>query len=574
MDGIRYWIEAEGNGHWFFIAFPVCLFILFIWFKGRRVRFLIPSLLISTVIINPWFYKKWNELGLYAYWRILWIVPVIPVIAGVIPSITEKIRKSWLKSIVVAIGIGMFVFGGTFLYNGPGGSFVEANNAAKLPDNVVAVADRLLEFDKHPRVITQDPVGVYIRQYTGSIDTLYGRDLHGYIHTASKSAQEINQAINTDSFSTISEEMLNEEYDYLVMISRETDDSLKLIDCIGQFSIYAANGNPTKRVIRNEQGQVISISILDENGKLINNENGIATIIFDYDSEGNIIREFHTNVEGEGVADDKGIAGYEWAWDNFEHIVMERTLGENGKPITAFQRYAEVRREFRGDKVVREQYYDEEGNPAIQLAGYAGIAQEWNDNRLVSKVYLDADGNPINRIDGYSKADWANTDVVFYDIDGNTVPLEGINLYRERTVNLDGWSEWITPNLDTNNHGLVIGYYNLGEKKEEDVYSCQFEIEFKNVSCSNPDSFLFCTQGTTDGAWSVWNPWDHIVYLTDVPEDGIYHYSTTCVIDKKMAEAKEFQIGFRCDNWDTGSFRIRKIKIEKSNVPSDWSPGI
>lgn len=90
MDGIWYWIETEGIGHWFFIAFPVCFLCLFIWFKGRRVRFLIPSLLISLIIINPWFYKKWDELGLYAYWRILWVVPVIPVVAGLVPSITER----------------------------------------------------------------------------------------------------------------------------------------------------------------------------------------------------------------------------------------------------------------------------------------------------------------------------------------------------------------------------------------------------------------------------------------------------------------------------------------------------
>ena len=82
------WIETEGSGHWFFYAYPAALLFLFIWLKGRRASFLIPSLLITVVIINPFFVRKWNELGLYAYWRILWIIPVL---AAVVPGITEKI---------------------------------------------------------------------------------------------------------------------------------------------------------------------------------------------------------------------------------------------------------------------------------------------------------------------------------------------------------------------------------------------------------------------------------------------------------------------------------------------------
>ena len=109
MDESRYWIETEGTGRWFFIECPVALLCLFIWFRGRKVRFLIPSLLISIVIINPLFYKKWDELGLYAYWRILWVVPVIPVVAVLVPSITERIHKEWFKAVIAATGVGLIM---------------------------------------------------------------------------------------------------------------------------------------------------------------------------------------------------------------------------------------------------------------------------------------------------------------------------------------------------------------------------------------------------------------------------------------------------------------------------------
>ena len=231
MEGIRYWIGIEGTGHWFFVAFPVILICLFIWFKGRRVRFLVPSLLISLIIINPLFYKKWDELGLYAYWRILWVVPVIPVVAGIVPNITERISQSWIKAVVTAVGVGLVVFGGTFLYNGTGGSFVEATNAAKLPDYVVQIADKLLELDENPRVIAQDPIGVYIRQYTGKIDTLFGRDLSGYILPVEEKTRSINEFLNNGEKKPIAQYMLDDGFDHLIY-NGDAGECFELVDKI------------------------------------------------------------------------------------------------------------------------------------------------------------------------------------------------------------------------------------------------------------------------------------------------------------------------------------------------------
>ena len=92
---MEYWITAVGTGHYFIFVFPVCLLILFAWFNGHRIQFLIPSLIITLVIVNPWFYKYWENLGLYAYWRILWLLPVVPVLAGTIPAIIEKTRNKY-----------------------------------------------------------------------------------------------------------------------------------------------------------------------------------------------------------------------------------------------------------------------------------------------------------------------------------------------------------------------------------------------------------------------------------------------------------------------------------------------
>lgn len=502
MDGIRYWIETEGTGHWFFVAFPVCLLALFIWFKGRRVTFLIPSLLMSIVIINPWFYKAWEKLGLYAYWRILWIVPVIPVIAALIPCISERIQWSWMKAVVAAVGVGLIVFGGTFLYNGTGGTFVEAANAAKLPDYVVQIADRLLELDDHPRVITQDPVGVYIRQFSGKIMTLYGRDILGsYISTPNDNAKKVNAILNDphSNKAEVAQLMANEGYDYLIY-SGSLDQNFKHVNNVGNYNIYKTLVSPSKIKERNDMGQITTVSTVNEHGKLINNEISYSTIHVRHDTYNNLIAEWRTNAEGRIVEYPTGHAFMEQEWENADELKLRR--------------------------------------------------------------YLDTDRNLTQRMDGYSRVEWiVNSEGVrsihLYNASGEEISIEGLNLAVFEEGASEEWSDWITPQYDISNSTFTIGKVILGDKTAGDVYSCQIEIEFQGVAATEGRRFLFRTQGAQDGSWEAGNVWNNkIVDITEPVEDGLYRYGASTRITEEMASISSFDVGFRCDNWASGAFRV------------------
>ena len=541
MDGIRSWIEAEGSGHWLFAAFPVILLCLFIWFKGRRVRFLIPSLIISIVIINPWFYRAWDELGLYAYWRILWIIPVIPVAAGLVPSISEKFKKTWVKSIVAAVGVGAVVFGGTFIYNGAGGSFTVAANASKEPDYVVQIADRLLELDEHPRVVAQYPIGVYLRQYTGEVDSLFGRDnAANHIGFPSADAMMAHRVLSDPAAdkSIIAQFMLDDDYDYLVY-SGNAGESFERVDVVGDYGIYKAVGKPTVVKDRNELGQVISITVVDDNGKPVNNENGHSTVAYTYDDNGYVSRLFRSDKDGNGIDGE------------------ERKLDASGR-------------------VVDDYKLDANGKRCEQQAGFYGYTQRYDQaGKLLSRTYIDSEGNTLNRSDGFSKVVWEAQDTItsvkLYDKDGNKADIKGVNLMPDQ----DGsWSDWMTPKPVVENCCFVIGAVNLGEKAEGDAYSCQIEIEFKDVVASEDQIFRFRTQGTADNSWYIGNVWNDLISLDEPVADGIYSFESSAQINEKMAAASFFEIGFRCDNWSSGSFRVRKVKIEKNNMCSEWSQGL
>lgn len=580
MDEIRYWIETEGTGHWFFMAFPIVLICLLIWFKGRRVRLLFPSLLISLVIINPLFYKYWDELGLYAYWRILWVVPVIPVIAVLVPSITEKIQKSWVKVVVAVAGVGLIIFGGTFLYNGAGGAFVEAASAAKLPDYVVRIVDRLLELDEQPRVIAQDPIAVYLRQYTGEINTLFGRDIQGYILSPSDEAKEINNQLIDGNTDSVAQFMLDEGYDYLIYHG-DLENCFEKVDEVYGYGIFRAVGRASVIKERDELGRVISITTVDATGNLINCNRGYAKVSYEYDENNNVTYEFYTDIYGNGVGDQFGCAGHKRAYDSKGRIIQDIKLGTDGERTNGLLGYAEVRRTFRDNNLESESYYDSNGISTLHVGGFSSFKTFFDDKgNRVYREYYDLQGKPANRKDGYSKIVWARSDTdtvsaFFYNIKGDIINPDGINLVTDIIQDPDGWTIWIEPSLNALNSCPTIGFTNLASKNAGDAYTCQIEIEYRNVKATDGKNFHFLTQGSRDGKWEAGNIWNNrLIDLYEEIDDGIYTYTSTAYISEDMESISVFDIGFRCDYWSSGLFRVRNIKIECGTLVSDWSPGL
>ena len=135
---------------------------------------------------------------------------------------------------------------------------------------------------------------------------------------------------------------------------------------------------------------------------------------------------------------------------------------------------------------------------------------------------------------------------------------------------------WSTTIQAVGNYCISLGSVNLGDKHEGDKYSCQVEIEFKDVAATSDDgSFWLRAQGNQDGRWYTGNVWnDNVISLHEVPADGVYKFTSTAEISETMPDVLNFQIAFRCDNWGSGLFRVRNVKVEKGNTCSEWSQGI
>ena len=147
---------------------------------------------------------------------------------------------------------------------------------------------------------------------------------------------------------------------------------------------------------------------------------------------------------------------------------------------------------------------------------------------------------------------------------------DGVNLAADTS---DGWSEWMTPKYNVDNSLFVLGYAYLGDKKVGDYYTCQLEVEFKDVVATEGQQFRFFANGPVDDSWETPNIWNaELVRVTEAPKNGVYKYTKTVQITDKNVNSKKFRLGCRCDYWAGGSFRVRKIKVEAGMLATDWTP--
>ena len=276
-----------------------------------------------------------------------------------------------------------------------------------------------------------------------------------------------------------------------------------------------------------------------------------------------------------------GYAKVEREYDDAGNLILQRYLDSDLLPVVGPEDYAEVNRSYDSDRhLISEEYFGPNGEPFLQAGGYAAIGQTWENGTLTSRTYLDLAGQPLNRIDGYSKAIWKANEtgtisVMFQDVTSEIVNPSGLNLVTDVKFGPDGWSQWMIPSPGAVNYCFSIGSTCLSEKQEGAFYTCQIEIEYKNVSATPDQEFHFWTQGSADQVWTIGNPWNaSLVYLDAPPSDGIHQYTSTVQINDQIAAASTFDLGFRCDCWGSGMFRVRNVKIEIGDQATEWTPGI
>ena len=171
----KYW----GNGFYVYLLLAACLYFLVFGRKKERARILSGYIVVFLAVffcpVTAYIIQKC--IGRSVYWRVLWILPAVPLIAYAGTCLIKKVGASRPRQYILLIFIAaVLAFCGTGLNKD--GFYQKVQNVQKIPDEVVSICNLINEQKEENEEIylaTDDKIASYVRVYDPSIKMPYGR---------------------------------------------------------------------------------------------------------------------------------------------------------------------------------------------------------------------------------------------------------------------------------------------------------------------------------------------------------------------------------------------------------------
>ena len=176
MEALKLFQEYMGTGL-IMIWFLVCLLYLWMTEKRKHIRimFLHVPLLLLLVFFNPLVAKVIADLADgEIYYRILWLLPVTPVIAFGTVDFCGKLA-GYRRYVGITGAIVLFMLSGSLIYRNP--YFQKAENLYHVPQSVVDICDAIEVPGREVMAVFPGELLQYVRQYSNVVCMPYGRDI-------------------------------------------------------------------------------------------------------------------------------------------------------------------------------------------------------------------------------------------------------------------------------------------------------------------------------------------------------------------------------------------------------------
>ena len=208
-------------------------------------------LLILFIFFFPptaWFISKC--IGQDVYWRVLWLLPAIPVIALAATSLIQAQSRKFMKVLLLLISLVLIGLSGTGLIRS--GSYQKFANYQKVPNEVAYCCELIREKAAEDnlevcRVAADNYLNSYIRVYDASIYMPYGRGEKGALKVSERKLYRYLTAEDPD-YKKIGKYAKKCDCNFLIVPGRE-DGSDSLV-CkygyteIGRAGSYVIYENP------------------------------------------------------------------------------------------------------------------------------------------------------------------------------------------------------------------------------------------------------------------------------------------------------------------------------------------
>lgn len=177
------WQKYWGNGFYEYLLLIAVVYFLVFGRKKERVKlFLIYVIVFLGIFFCPvtaWIIQKC--VGGLVYWRVLWLVPVVPLIGYAGTCLIQKAgKKPLVQWTLLAVVTALLVLCGKGLERD--GFYQKVQNVQKIPDEIVEICDLInsqKDEDEEIYLATDDKVASYVRIYDPAIKMPYGRGRQG-----------------------------------------------------------------------------------------------------------------------------------------------------------------------------------------------------------------------------------------------------------------------------------------------------------------------------------------------------------------------------------------------------------
>lgn len=186
-------------------------------------------------------------IGSDVYWRVLWLLPLIPAVAAAAAWFVTSKKSNLLQIFLLLLVTAAIAISGQQMLKD--GNFVRTANRQKIPDtaaricNIIqeaAAADGISEI----RIASDDDANSYIRVYDASIQMPFGRWGKGAL---TKASQKLYEEIisETPHYKKLARLALRAECNFLALPQREKDPHAALakygyveIGTSGSYTVY------------------------------------------------------------------------------------------------------------------------------------------------------------------------------------------------------------------------------------------------------------------------------------------------------------------------------------------------
>lgn len=246
---IYIWQLFWGSGYHQYLLLIAAAYLFLFHRKKRSVRQVLAyTLCVLLIFFFPLTAKVIVFcIGGNVYWRVLWLLPTVPVIALAATEFLRSLHSRTAQAALLLVCCAVIAVSGRDMISD--NNYTKASNIQKVPDDVAQICDRITaeaEADglENYRVVGDEYLASYLRVYDPSVQQAYGRWGRGVVNNSCRHVYHLMKNEEPRNYRRIARFAKKGKCDFLV-ISVPEEKTQKIerfgyveIGQVGAYRIY------------------------------------------------------------------------------------------------------------------------------------------------------------------------------------------------------------------------------------------------------------------------------------------------------------------------------------------------